>query len=85
MAGFELNQTIGAIVHRLCRLIWMILHQGIHHEERGPNRRRKVEASTHCENDPATPKSRLSGRTADCSTQYSMTKGRRIFDRADLS
>ena len=23
------NQTIGAIAHRLCRLIWMILHQGI--------------------------------------------------------
>ncbi len=30
------NQTIGAIAHRLCRLIWMILHQGIRYEERGP-------------------------------------------------
>jgi len=29
------NQTIGAIAHRLCRLIWMILHQGIRYEERG--------------------------------------------------
>jgi transposase len=30
------NQTIGAIAHRLCRLIWMILHQRIRYEERGP-------------------------------------------------
>jgi transposase len=30
------NQTIGAIVHRQCRLIWLILHQGVRYEERGP-------------------------------------------------
>ena len=30
------NQTIGAIAHRLSRLIWMILHQEIRYEERGP-------------------------------------------------
>jgi len=30
------NQTIGAIAHRLCRLIWIILHQGVRYEERGP-------------------------------------------------
>jgi transposase len=30
------NQTIGVIAHRLCRLIWKILHQGIRYEERGP-------------------------------------------------
>ena len=30
------NKTIGAIVHRLCRLIWMILHDGVCYEERGP-------------------------------------------------
>ena len=30
-------QTIGAIAHRLCRLIWKILHQGIRYEERGPS------------------------------------------------
>jgi transposase len=29
-------QTIGAIAHRLCRLIWKILHQGVRYEERGP-------------------------------------------------
>jgi transposase len=30
------NQSIGAIAHRLCQLIWMILHQGVRYEERGP-------------------------------------------------
>jgi transposase len=29
-------QAIGAIAHRLCRLIWKILHQGVPYEERGP-------------------------------------------------
>jgi transposase len=29
------NQTIGAIAHRQCRLIWLILHEGVRHEERG--------------------------------------------------
>ena len=28
--------TIGAIAHRLCQLIWIILHTGVHYEERGP-------------------------------------------------
>lgn len=30
------HQTIGAIAHRLCRLIWLILHQQVRYEERGP-------------------------------------------------
>src|SRR6476620_11190197 len=30
------NQAIGAIAHRQCRLIWLILHQGTRYEERGP-------------------------------------------------
>ena len=29
-------QAIGAIAHRLCRLIWKILHQGVRYDERGP-------------------------------------------------
>src|SRR5205814_6391812 len=29
------NQTIGAIAHRLCRLIWIILHRGVRYDERG--------------------------------------------------
>lgn len=30
------KQTIAIIAHRLCRLIWKILHDGVHYEERGP-------------------------------------------------
>ena len=30
------QQTIGAIAHRQCRLIWLILYQGVRYEERGP-------------------------------------------------
>jgi transposase len=30
------NQAIGAIAHRQCRLIWLILHQGVRYEQRGP-------------------------------------------------
>src|SRR5436309_5352699 len=30
------NQCIGAITHRQCRLIWLILHQRVRYEERGP-------------------------------------------------
>ena len=30
------NEAIWAIAHRLCRLIWMILHKGVRYEERGP-------------------------------------------------
>jgi hypothetical protein len=29
------KRTIWAIAHRLCRLIWIILHQGVRYEERG--------------------------------------------------
>ena len=31
------KQTIGAIAHRLCRRIWIILHRGVAYEERGPS------------------------------------------------
>ena len=30
------NKTIGAIAHRLCQVIWIILHRGVRYEERGP-------------------------------------------------
>jgi transposase len=30
------KQAIGAIAHRQCRLIWLILHRGVRYEERGP-------------------------------------------------
>ena len=29
-------QAIGAIAHRLCRLVWKLLHDGVVYEERGP-------------------------------------------------
>jgi transposase len=29
-------QSIGAVAHRLCRLVWKILHDGVMYEERGP-------------------------------------------------
>ena len=29
-------QAIGAIAHRICRLVWKILHDGVVYEERGP-------------------------------------------------
>ena len=30
------NQAIGVITHRLCRLVWLILHRRVRYEERGP-------------------------------------------------
>ena len=30
------NQTIGVIAHRLCQLIWILLHRKVRYEERGP-------------------------------------------------
>jgi transposase len=30
------QQTIGIIAHRLCRVIWKMLHDGVRYEERGP-------------------------------------------------
>jgi transposase len=30
------KRAIGVIAHRHCRLIWLILHQGVRYEERGP-------------------------------------------------
>ena len=30
------NKTIGVVANRLCHLIWIILHNGVRYEERGP-------------------------------------------------
>jgi hypothetical protein len=30
------NQAIGVITHRLCQLIWILLHRTVRYEERGP-------------------------------------------------
>ena len=61
------NQAIGAIAHRQCRLIWLILHQRVRYEERGSSRHQTIEAKAHLQNDPATPKPRLSDRTTESS------------------
>ena len=37
VSRLEHNQTIGAIAHRLCHLIWIILYRGVAYEERGPS------------------------------------------------
>jgi len=36
LPGLGYKQAIWAIAHRLCRLLWLILHKGVHYEERGP-------------------------------------------------
>ena len=64
------NQAIGAIAHRQCCLIWLILHQRVRYEER-PSGHETIEAKAHCENDPPTPHPRLSDRTTESSTQPS--------------
>jgi len=35
------HKTIGAIAHRPCQLIWIILHKGVRYDERGPAVREK--------------------------------------------
>ncbi|MFN2445134.1 MAG: transposase [Vicinamibacterales bacterium] len=52
-------QAIGAIAHRLCRLIWKILHQGIPYEERGPAVGAEGGEGAGAQDDPRTAKSRL--------------------------
>ena len=32
----RIAEAIGAIAHRLCRLVWKILHDGVTYEQRGP-------------------------------------------------
>ena len=57
------QQAIWAIAHRLCRLIWKILHQGVRYDEKGPGCEPKIERSTHYKNDSRTPKPGLQRRT----------------------
>ena len=62
------NQAIGAIAHRQCRLIWLILHQGVPLRRTGPGCHQKVEAKAHRKNDSRTPKTRLLRRASKFST-----------------
>ena len=36
LRGLQYQEAVWAIAHRLCRLIWKILHEGARYEERGP-------------------------------------------------
>jgi len=36
MPGMGYQKAIWAIAHRLCRVLWIILHRGLRYEERGP-------------------------------------------------
>jgi len=71
------NQAIGAIAHRQCRLIWLPRSPLRGTRSRGHH---TIEASTNCQNDPATPKTRLPGRTTEFPVEQSSWKV--IFDPA---
>ena len=66
------NQAIGAVAHRQCRVIWLILHQGVRYEERGPAVTKQSKQRRTARMIRATPKPRLSHRSAESSTQPSM-------------
>jgi transposase len=74
------NQTIAVLAHRLCRLIWKILHQGARYEERGSCSKRKDQAPTHRQNDPGTSQARVSNRTDQLAIGGSSVKW--VFDDA---
>ena len=61
-------QAIGAIAHRLCRLIWKILHDGVRYVERGPAVSRARTERRAAKMIPRTTQPRLSGRPAILST-----------------
>src|SRR6266849_442761 len=64
------NQASGAIAHRQCRLIWLILHQGVRNEERGPAVTKQSKQRRTARMIPATPKPRLSHRSAESSAKH---------------
>ena len=55
-------QAIGAITHRLCRLIWKILHERVRYEERGPAVSAEAKKVPRAQDDPRTPQPRLPRR-----------------------
>lgn len=46
------NQGIGAIAHRQCRLVWLILRQGVRYERTRHRGQQMIEATADLENDP---------------------------------
>ena len=53
------HQTIGAIAHRLCRLIWLILHQGVRLRRTRSVGQPKVEIRANSEDDPTVAKTAI--------------------------
>jgi hypothetical protein len=72
-------QAFGAITHRLCRLIWKILHQQIRYEERGPAVSTLGQESTRAQEDPRAAKPRVPRRAAHSSGRQSSLSSRRLF------
>lgn len=71
------NQTIGAIAHGQCRLIWLILHGGALPRTRFRTHQ-TIEATAHLEDDPGTAKPRVSNRSTYFRTEPGI--GAVIFD-----
>ena len=69
-------QAIGAITHRLCRLMWKILHERVHYEERGPAVQRRGEERASAQDDPRTARSWLPRRTSPGSLEQPGMIGR---------
>jgi len=65
------NQAIGAIAHRQCRLIWLILHQGVRYQERGPAVTKQSKQKRTARMLRQLRRPRLSDRTTQPSTQPS--------------
>lgn len=52
-------QAIGAITHRLCRLIWKVLQERVRYEERGPAVSVEAKKGASAQDDPRTPQLRI--------------------------
>ena len=61
-------QAIGAIAHRLCRLVWKILHDGVVVRGTRTGRHQTARAAPRGEDDPGTSESRLPRRTRSSSS-----------------
>ena len=59
------NQAIGVIAHRLCQLIWILLHRKVRYEERGPAVTETSKRKRLGEDGPRTALTRLSCRATN--------------------
>jgi hypothetical protein len=76
-----------AIAHRLCRLIWKILHQGVRYEERGPAVSAKSQHARLAKNGPRTEEGRIPSDdtgTANRKKRLNSTASKGVFDPAHI-